>query len=135
MEKTLLSRPPFTHEAATPGSSPIHYATFSNDFVGSLRQVLFSYIQEKDLGLKLVAELCNTSKRSLQRKLTEKGTRFSEMVDHVRFHAASRMLQDPDMTVTDVSHLLGYSDPTHFSRAFRRIAGVNPRMYRQACVH
>jgi AraC-like DNA-binding protein len=42
------------------------------------------------------------------------------------------MLKDPNTKVADVSYQLGYSDPTHFTRAFRRIAGVNPRQYRHA---
>ncbi|MEA3277474.1 MAG: helix-turn-helix domain-containing protein [Pseudomonadota bacterium] len=132
LENALLSLPPITHNAATPASSSVDYERFSNDFVGSFTQVLFTYLQEKDLSVDFAAGLCNTSKRTLQRKLAETGTRYSEVLDHARFHAASRMLQDPNMKVTDVSRLLGYSDPTHFSRTFRRIAGVTPRVYRQA---
>ena len=118
-----------------PASSPPHYEPLSNDFVGSLKQVLHAYIQERDLSIEFAAALCDTSKRSLQRKLSGMGTRYSEVLDQVRFHTACRMLQDSDMKVADVAHQLGYSDPTHFSRAFRRISGVNPRLYRQAYSH
>jgi len=53
------------------------------------------------------------------------------VLNHARFRVASRMLQDPGMRVTDVAHRLGYSDVAHFSRAFRRIAGVSPSEYLQ----
>jgi AraC-like DNA-binding protein len=131
LENALLGLSPLTHDAAPPASSPRHCESLSNDFVSSLKQVLHAYIQEKNLTLEFAAELCNMSKRSLQRKLADTGTRYSEVLNQVLFYTASRMLQDPDMKVTDISALLGYSDSTHFSRAFRRIAGVNPRVYRQ----
>ena len=63
------------------------------------------------------------------------GTRYSEVLDQTRFDAASELLQDPDIKVTDVALQLGYSDSAHFSRAFKRVAGVNPRVYRQAYSH
>jgi len=49
--------------------------------------------------------------------------------------AASQMLQNPGMNVTDIAHRLGYSDVAHFARAFRRIAGVTPLMYRRQFMH
>jgi len=135
LEDTLLSLPPFPHAAATTAFSLPHYDPLSNDFVGSLKQLLRSYIQEPDLSIEFTAALSDASKRNLQRKLTELGTCYSEVLDQVRFHEASRLLQDPGMKVADVSHRMGYSDPTHFSRAFRRIAGVNPQVYRRQYRH
>ena len=132
LDNALLSLPPFTQAAAKPKSSHLDYDPCSEDFVGSLKQVLSSYIHEQHLSIDFASELCNTSKRSLQRKLKDMGTHYSEVLDHARFQVASQILRDSDMKVTDVARLLGYSDPTHFSRAFRRIAGINPRAYRQA---
>ena len=131
LEYSLLSLPPLTHEPTAPASSLPRYESFSKEFVGSLKQTLLSYAQEPNLSIELAAELTNTSKRTLQRMLMERGTRYSEVLDQARFITARRMLQDPDMKVTDVAHQLGYSDLAHFSRAFRRIAGVNPRAYRR----
>jgi AraC-like DNA-binding protein len=53
------------------------------------------------------------------------------VLDQVRFETAKRMLQDGGMSITDISQRLGYSDATHFSRAFRRVVGVAPNLYRQ----
>ena len=135
LENTLLSLPPLGHQTAESGYPNLHCKELSGDLVGSLKQLLHSYLLEKDLTIGLVSGLCDMSKRSLQRRLAAKGTRYSEVLDEVRFDAAKRMLQDPEKSVTEISLLLGYSDASHFSRAFRRIAGVNPRIYRQQYRH
>jgi AraC-like DNA-binding protein len=129
IDNALLSLPPLIHDSDK--ASPLDYESRSKDFVHSLEQVLPAYIQEDELDLEFAAGLCNMSKRSLQRKLGKMGTKFSEVLDHARFHVASRMLQDPDMNVTDIAHQLTYSDLSHFSRSFHRVAGVSPCEYRR----
>ena len=49
----------------------------------------------------------------------------------MRYETTLDLLQDPENTITDVASLPGYSDPSHFSRAFRRIAGISPGEYLQ----
>ena len=93
--------------------------------------MLHSYIHESDLSLKVTAELCGFSKRSLQRKLQASGTHYSDILENVRFDAACDMLKNTEMNVTDIAQTLGYSDSSHFSRAFRRISGINPLGYRK----
>ena len=135
LENALLSLSPLDDKAAAPGNPTWHHDQLSSDFAGSFKQLLLGYVQEKDLNLKLAAELCDLSKRVLQRKLLAQGTSYSRVLDEARFEVAKRMLQDRDKSVTEISLLLGYSDATHFSRAFRRIAGVTPRIYRQQYRH
>ena len=127
----LLSLPPYTPSTATRTSSPLLYEPVSNDLIGSLKQLLHTYIQETEVSIEVAAEICHMSPRTLQRTLAESGTRYSAVLDEARFDVASEMLRNPDIRVTDVAHLLGYGNSTHFSRAFRRIAGVSPRAYRR----
>jgi AraC-like DNA-binding protein len=81
-------------------------------------------------GIAGMAEMLGTSPRSLQRRLTEAGTCYSEIVQRVRYKVAAEMLRDSDMRVIDVANTLGYEDASHFSRFFRRIAGITPRRFR-----
>jgi AraC-like DNA-binding protein len=52
------------------------------------------------------------------------------VVDRARFDVASRLLTESDASSLEVAYATAYSDPSHFARAFRRIAGVSPREYR-----
>ena len=135
LENAVLSLPPFQDEAARSASSPNDYKKMPDDFVSSLELVLLSYLQEGDMSIELAAALCNMSKRTLQRKLKEMGTHYNEVLGHARFRAASRMLQNAGMTVTDIGYRIGYSDVAHFARAFQRMAGVTPQLYRQQFNH
>jgi AraC-like DNA-binding protein len=135
VEDAALSLPPLFDGAAVPVSSPLDYKHRPNDFASCLETVLLSYAQEDNLSIVLAAQLCGISKRSLQRKLKKIGTSYNELLCHARVRVASQMLQDLDLTATDVAYHLGYSDESHFARAFRRIAGVSPRVYRQQFIH
>ena len=137
LENSLLSLPPPPppDEASAPASSPLHYDPLPDNFADTLEQVMLAYIQEPDLSIEFAAGVCNTSKRTLQRKLTEMGTHYSELLAHARYRTACRMLQAPGLRVKDIAQRLGYSDSAHFARAFKQIAGVTPRAYRQQFIH
>jgi AraC-like DNA-binding protein len=49
-----------------------------------------------------------------------------------RMAQAARALLETDRTVAEVARAVGYDDPYHFSRAFRRVHGVSPSGYRGA---
>ena len=131
LEPALLSRQPLGYTSADPVSPLLRDECLPKDFICSLTKVLHSYIHESDLNLKFTAELCGFSKRSLQRKLQESGTNFTNILDSVRYDVASEMLKKSDMKVTDIAHTLGYSDSGHFTRTFRRISGTTPLEYRK----
>jgi AraC-like DNA-binding protein len=131
LDNALLSLPPLTSAPVDSASSSLHLLPYASGFPDSLTQVLASYAQEKKLSIELAAGLCNMSKRTLQRRLRESSTSYSALLDQARFQVAIRMLKDCSIKVTDIARQLGYSDTSHFGRAFRRVAGVSPRVYRR----
>jgi AraC-like DNA-binding protein len=135
VDKTQLSMPPRGLDDAQMKCPTLPNRPVPRDFLSSFKQVLHTYIEDRNLSIDFSAELCGTSKRGLQRKLKELGSSYSKVLDQVRFDVASRMLQEPNAKVLDVAFHLGYSDPTHFARSFRRVAGVTPREYRSMHHH
>jgi AraC-like DNA-binding protein len=104
----------------------------SRDFVCSLRVLLKTYLAEGSPTIKLAADLAGTSVRTLQRRLARAGISYSDLLDEVRFETAAQLLTDGANDVIDIAYELGYGEPSSFSRAFRRLAGLSPRQYRRA---
>jgi len=77
-----------------------------------------------------VAGALGTARWTLQRRLGEEGLVFSDVVEQVRRDLAAVYIRQPHVPITDIGFLLGYSEVSAFSRAFRRWYGVSPRAMR-----
>jgi AraC-like DNA-binding protein len=70
------------------------------------------------------------SQRSLQRKLGESGTSFSDELSRARIRVAERLLADPERSVTSIAFDVGCASPQHFSTLFRKVTGETPSAWR-----
>jgi AraC-like DNA-binding protein len=69
---------------------------------------------------KRVAAELGISERTLHRRLGEQNLTYQDVADSVRRDAARALLSRGELTLTEVSYLVGYSDPRSFRRALRR---------------
>lgn len=79
-----------------------------------------------------VAAKLGMTRRSLQRRLSEHGTAFNRLVEETLLRRAKALLEEGTAPVTEIALQLGYADPAHFTRAFRRWTGLTPSAYRTA---
>jgi AraC-like DNA-binding protein len=77
-----------------------------------------------------MAEIVGVHPRTLQRLLQRESLSYRQLVDEVRAERATVLLRDSDAPVTEIAFDLGYTDVSHFIRAFRRWTGVSPSRYR-----
>ena len=77
-----------------------------------------------------IAKTLGLSVRSFQRKLAEVDRTFSEMLQDTRRELAGQYLMQPELSITDVAQLLGYSEASSMSKAFRKWYQMTPREYR-----
>jgi len=71
------------------------------------------------------------SRPTLWRRLREENTSISQIRDQVLREVALASLARGDETVAQLSRRLGFSEPSAFSRAFRRWTGRSPRNYQE----
>lgn len=77
-----------------------------------------------------IADSVGFQRWTLQRRLADYGLNFSAVIDQVRRELAERHLRQRYVSVMEISDLLGYSELSAFSRAFRRWFGIPPQQYR-----
>ncbi|MDJ0897094.1 MAG: AraC family transcriptional regulator ligand-binding domain-containing protein [Alphaproteobacteria bacterium] len=126
-----LRHPNGSLEASDAEEARLRRTAPAHSFVDTLRQLVGTLLTEEGAPrIETIAEIAGTSVRSLQRRLAANGLSHTEIVDQARYQAATRLLQDADIRITDVAMDLGYTDSAHFTRAFKRWAGITPREYR-----
>jgi len=103
-------------------------------FAAVLRLTVRPYLAEGYPDLARIANMIGTSRRTLQRRLELGGSTYSDVIQQARFDLARELLTDLSARIIDVAMAAGYENPQHFSRAFRRVAGVSPITYRRAAI-
>lgn len=68
---------------------------------------------------------------TLRRKLAEEGTGFREILNQTRRDLALAYIRDTDLSLGEITWLLGFTSAEAFQRAFKRWAGQPPGAYRR----
>ncbi|MDB6155878.1 MAG: hypothetical protein JWL90_4331 [Chthoniobacteraceae bacterium] len=80
--------------------------------------------------LLMVAKELGMSERTLQRRITDEGTSFRQLLNDTRHELVRQYLGDPSVEITEAAFLVGYEDPNSFYRAFRAWEGQTPAEWR-----
>ncbi|MBQ6366179.1 MAG: response regulator [Oscillospiraceae bacterium] len=95
-----------------------------------------AYLDEhyaEKLTLQEVAEACYVSQWHLSKLLNRYAHKnFYDLLNTKRIHAAKELLADPRLRIGDIGEMVGYADPAHFARVFRKIAGMSANEYRNS---
>jgi len=64
--------------------------------------------------------------------LKSEGTSFREVRDQFIAARARALLSNSEASIDEIARSLGYLEPNSFRRAFRKLNGLSPRVYRAA---
>lgn len=95
-----------------------------------VRQVLVRQIRAGRCSLAALAQALDTSERTLQRRLAAQGVSFQTLLGDTRRHLAEQYLRDPALDLAEIALMLGYSEQSAFTRAFRDWCGCAPGQWR-----
>lgn len=96
-----------------------------------LRAYLHEHITTP-MDLALVADAFGVSREHLSR--TAKKLLGHTLHDYwlaLRVAWAQRLLREPELSVAEIARRVGFDDPFHFSKAFKRVVGVSPAIWRK----
>lgn len=83
------------------------------------------------LTLQEVAEACYVSQWHLSKLLNRYMQQsFYDILNSQRIEAAKKLLSNPKLRIGDIGEMVGYADPAHFARIFKKITGMSANEYR-----
>ena len=99
-------------------------------FITQLMSVLDRLLPQGQATVEAAAAALHLSPRTLQRQLSERNTRFSAVLREVRMQRARFLLQNSQLSVTDIALQVGYREHSSFSNAYKQWAGLSPHQDR-----
>lgn len=93
---------------------------------GQVEAMLAPRLHMGDAAMAAVASGLGMSRQTLYRRLKAEGTGFEAIVDGLRRDLAEGYLESERLSVNETAYLLGFSDPSAFSRAYKRWTGRSP---------
>ncbi len=96
-------------------------------FMRRLRRCIVRALPSGKMTIDTIANELAISRRTLQRRLSERNELFASVVQELRSAMAVRLLADKQIPITEIAFMLGYADTSSFSTAFKGWHGCSPR--------
>ena len=100
-------------------------------FSDRVRACLAEILASGQCSMADVAKRLAVSPRTLQRKLKSENSSFQQELSNLRAELANHYLVTTTYSSSEISFLLGYSDPSSFFRAFNIWTGKTPDLVRE----
>jgi len=107
----------------------------SGTIQADVENALAALLPHGQTGIDAVARKLRVSPRTLRRRLAAEGITFGKILEGLRFALAKHYLAEQDLSISRIAWMLGYTELSAFSHAFRRWAGRAPRAARSQRRH
>ena len=104
--------------------------TVKGDLVMQVRAKLVELLPSGECSKEDIARELYMSVRTLHNKLERLGSSYQHVLDDTRRELAEQYMQQQQRSISEVAYLLGFSDCSNFSRAFKRWTGESPSQFR-----
>lgn len=109
-----------------------HLANLDRDNIANrVHAELVERLPQGEPSQEAIAESLHMSLRNLQRRLSEQDTSYKAILNRTRQDLATSYMANDGYSISEIAYLLGFSDTSSFSRAFKRWTGQSPRQYRE----
>jgi AraC-like DNA-binding protein len=96
-----------------------------------VRKLLLNMLPKGNVNQEIISKRMNVSRSTLHRRLRDENTNYKELLDSTRHSLAVEYVRESEYALGYIAFLLGFSDQSNFSRAFRRWTGQSPKAYRE----
>ncbi|WP_245574874.1 helix-turn-helix domain-containing protein [Aequorivita capsosiphonis] len=100
---------------------------YQGKFIEQVEAAILGNISNEQFGVSELADLMNMSRSSLLRKI-KKQTRLSasQFIRQVRLKKGMELLEETELTVSEISYQVGFGNNSYFIKCFREYYGHSP---------
>ena len=102
-----------------------------DNIAGQLKRKLADLLARGEANADAACRALRLSRRTLQRRLKAEKTSFQKILNEVRAELAVKYLEDARLKSLEIAMLLGYSNLSSFTTAFKSWYDMPPAAYRQ----
>ncbi len=103
----------------------------NDNFTSKVSAIIAEYLLLGTPSQLMIADKLNISSKTLQRRLKAEATNFSSLLSNIRLDLAMKYLTHNWRTISETSYLLGFTEPSNFTRWFKSETGISPAEYRK----
>jgi AraC-like DNA-binding protein len=97
-----------------------------------VKRLLVDLLPSGKVDQDLVSSRLNRSASTLQRQLQDEGVSYRDVLDSTRRRLAESYLKDRKYSHAQIAFLVGFSDQSNFSRAFKRWTSMSPKQFQES---
>lgn len=102
-----------------------------NDFMQQVNHLIDENIDNPQLSVAMLSEKMGLSSKQLYRKVKQcTDLTAVEYIRKLRLQRAAMLLRRPEFTINEIMYMVGFSNPSYFSRTFASEYGMPPSEYR-----
>lgn len=111
----------------------LNFNTSDKDFANKLAFILERHICNSDFDVNLFCSMMRMSRTQLHRRLKQvSGLSTTAFIRQQRIQLAELILTSSSLSITQISTLVGFNDPSYFSRCFKNVTGTLPSQYHKS---
>jgi len=109
--------------------------SFSDAFLNQAKAIVLEEISNDQFGVSELANAMNMSRSNLLRKIKKQtGGSVSQFIRQIRLEEADKLLQETQLTISEISYQVGFSNMSYFIKCYREDFGFPPGEARKVAI-
>jgi len=103
-----------------------------NDLISNILEYIHQQYSSSEISLSTIADKFNITPQYLSAIFKEKtGQNISDYIQNLRMNRAKELLLSTDYPVSQIAKMIGYTEVSGFTKAFKKFEGVSPNKFRE----
>lgn len=104
----------------------------SSSYLQQIEAIIEAHLSEDNFDVERLSELLHLHRSQVFRKVKEiTGKDPSQLILEARLRKAKQLLLQTEKNIGEVAYEVGFADPAHFTKTFKRVTGITPSEFRE----